>query len=183
MDVEQQGVGSQEQKIRIECQGAGTLALDVIEPFQGGLKKRGKVEIDQIATSILTYGFSFPFFIWRHEGHMYCLDGHGRILGLQELGRRGYDLPDFPVCYIEARDELEAKQKLLRNESRYGLMTVDTVLEFMDGIEIKTDEISLAEGTLLITPISEVDIASFFNTPDNTKKKTPRVCPHCGKPL
>lgn len=126
------------------------LPLDAIEDFQGGLKKRGKREIEQIITSILRYGFSFPFYIWNGTGHNLCIDGHGRIAALSELRRRGYSLPVFPVVYVDAADEAEAKQKLLRLNSQYGTMSVESVLEFMDGLEIDGGELALYGGKLEI---------------------------------
>jgi len=136
--------------IRIECKGADVLPLDSIEDFQGNLKKRGKKEIDSIITSIEKYGFSFPFFVWNGDGHNRCLDGHGRIQALCEMRKRGVSLPLFPVAYIEAKDEGEAKQKLLRLNSQYGAMSVASVLEFMGGLEIESSEISLPSGTLML---------------------------------
>lgn len=120
-------------EIRITCRGADSLPLDAIEDFQGNLKKRSKKDIDLIIKSIEKYGFSFPFFVWNGSGHNYCLDGHGRIQALAEMRRRGVSLPLFPVAYIEAEDEAEAKQKLLRMNSQYGHMTMESLNEFMDG--------------------------------------------------
>jgi hypothetical protein len=136
--------------IRIECRGADLLPLDAIEEFQGNLKKRSKADIEKIITSITKYGFSFPFFVWNGDGHNRCLDGHGRIQALGEMRRRGESLPLFPVSYVEAKDEAEAKQKLLRLNSQYGTMSVESVLEFMDGLEIESDELNLPSGTLEI---------------------------------
>jgi len=137
-------------RIRIECSGADSLPLDAIEEFQGNLKKRGKKEIDQIMTSIQRFGFSFPFFVWRGEGHNYCLDGHGRIQALAELRRKGHDLPLFPVAYIEAKSIDEAKNKLLRLNSQYGTMSIKSVLEFTEGMEMEWGELALSDGTELI---------------------------------
>jgi len=136
--------------IRIECKGADLLPLDTIEDFQGSLKKRTKKDIESIITSIDKYGFSFPFFIWNGDGHNRCLDGHGRIQALGELRRRGVALPLFPVVYVEAKDEAEAKQKLLRLNSQYGVLSVDSVIEFMDGLKIDSDELNLSCGPLEI---------------------------------
>jgi DNA modification methylase len=136
--------------IRIECKGADTLLLDSIEEFQGNLKKRTKDDIQKIITSIEKYGFSFPFFVWNGNGHNRCLDGHGRLQALAEMRKRGADLPLFPVAYVEAEDEEEAKQKLLRLNSAYGTMSVDSVLEFMDGLEIESGELALPSGTLML---------------------------------
>lgn len=153
--------------VAIKCQGADLLPLDAIEEFQGALKKRSKKDIESIITSIGKFGFSFPFFVWNGTGHNLCLDGHGRIQALAEIRRRGYNLPLFPVCYIEAVDEAEAKQKLLRLNSQYGQMTVDSVMEFMDGLEIDSDEISLPESTMDLGS-KNIDLTFDTNNSDET---------------
>lgn len=134
--------------IKVTCRGADTLPLDAIEDFQKGLKKRSKKDIDLIIKSIEKYGFSFPFFVWNGSGHNYCLDGHGRIQALCEMRKRGVSLPLFPVAYIDAVDEAEAKQKLLRLNSQYGQMSIDSVMEFTEGLEVEFGELSLPSGTL-----------------------------------
>ncbi len=136
--------------IDITCRGADVLPLDLIEEFQGTLKKRTKRDIERIIKSILTYGFSFPFFVWPYNGRNYCLDGHGRIQALREMSNQGIPLPSFPVAYIDAVDEQEAKQKLLRLNSQYGQMTLESVMEFAAGLEVEWDDLSLATGRLTI---------------------------------
>lgn len=162
--------------IRIECRGADTLPLDAIEEFQGNLKRRGKKEIEQIITSIEKYGFSFPFFVWNGTGHNLCLDGHGRIQALCEMRKRGVLLPLFPVAYIDARDEAEAKQKLLRLNSQYGTMTIGSVLEFMGTLEIEDDELSIPSGAITMS-------LPEFDSPLKSKaeaKGGEYICPKCG---
>lgn len=132
-----------ENHIKITCRGADLLPLEVIEEFQGTLKKRTKRDIEQIIKSILTYGFSFPFFVWAYNGRNYCLDGHGRIQALRELSGQGIALPQFPVAYIDAIDEQEAKQKLLRLNSQYGQMSIESVLEFAQGLDIDWADLAL----------------------------------------
>ena len=53
------------QTIRISCNVRDFLPFSQIEEFQGNLKKRSKKEISKIITSILKFGFSFPFFVWK----------------------------------------------------------------------------------------------------------------------
>lgn len=131
-------------RVDITCKGADTLPLDSLEEgFQSMLKKRSKKDVEQIIQSIVTYGFSFPFFVTIIDGHNLVLDGCGRILALAEMRKRGADLPCFPVSYVSAHDEAEAKQKLLRLNSAYGTMTQSSVIEFMGDIEIDASEISL----------------------------------------
>ena len=134
--------------IKITCRGADSLPLDAIEEFQGNLKKRSAKDIGLIIKSIEKYGFSFPFFVWNGTGHNLCLDGHGRIQALCEMRKRGVSLPLFPVAYIEAADEAEAKQKLLRLNSQYGQMSIDSVLEFAEGLEVDFEDLALPAGTL-----------------------------------
>jgi hypothetical protein len=157
------------QTIRICCTGSDLLPLDAIEEFQGKLKRRGKKEIEQIITSILTYGFSFPFYIWNGTGHNYCLDGHGRILALAELRKRGYSLPVFPVVYIDATDEAEAKQKLMQANARYGTMTASTVAAFLGDISFDAAEINLGISK------NKIDAAFAGNEDEHFKREMIRI--------
>ena len=165
--------------IEIQCRGADRLPLDIIEEFQGNLKKRGKKEIDKIIKSIEKYGFSFPFFVWNGTGHNYCLDGHGRIEALAEMRRQGYDLPMFPVAYIEAKDEEEAKNKLLRLNSQYGQMSIDSVLEFTAGMEIEWDDLDLPDSGELAIVAPNFDPAGIEDQ-GRLDEKQKKVCPECG---
>jgi hypothetical protein len=131
--------------IDVTCKGAATLPLDALEEFQGSLKKRNKKDIEKIIKSILDHGFTFPFFIWNGSGHNYVLDGHGRLSALSEMRRNGYDLPLFPVVYIDAKDEAEAKIKLLQQNSHYGTMTQEGLIEFLGDIEVNMDDLALPD--------------------------------------
>jgi len=169
--------------VNIQCRGADVLPLDAIEDFQGNLKKRGKKEIDAIIKSIENYGFSFPFFVWNGDGHNRCMDGHGRIQALCEMRKRGVSLPLFPVAYIDAVDENEAKQKLLRLNSQYGQMSMDSVLEFTSGLEVEWDELALPAGNLYFGSGENLDVDGFFNEADAEAKHAEKLCPHCGMAL
>lgn len=164
--------------IRIECKGADLLPIDAIEEFQGNLKKRSKSDIDKIILSIEKYGFSFPFFVWNGDGHNRCMDGHGRIQALAEMRRRGVSLPLFPVAYVEAKDEAEAKQKLLRLNSQYGQMSVDSVLEFTDGLDVDWGDIALPSGTLAMYMPDFQPVG--VETQGKLDEKQKHVCPECG---
>lgn len=167
------------EKIRIECRGADALPLDAIEEFQGSLKKRSAKEIDQIITSIEKYGFSFPFFIWNGDGHNRCLDGHGRIQALCEMRKSGVSLPLFPVAYIDAKDEAEAKQKLLRLNSQYGQMSIDSVLEFTDGIDVEWGELALPSGLNLAIVAPDFEPVGIEEQ-GKLDEKQKHICPECG---
>lgn len=166
-------MNDQQNAIRITCKTKESLPLDAIEEFQGRLKKRSKKEIAKIITSILRYGFSFPLFVWKDGGRNRCLDGHGRLLALREMrktrffldadGKLAEDggepcaLPDLPVVYIDAADEAEARQKVLRLNSCYGELDADGFAEFIDGLDIDWDELALPSGDLFEFPDISAD--------------------------
>ena len=137
--------------ISIKCETKDYLDWHNITEFQGGLKIRDEADIEKAKTSILRYGWSFPFFIWVSGKTNYCLDGHARIKVLKALEEEGYLIPELPVVYIQAKNKTEAKQKLLRLNSNFGHFTKESVLEFAEDIELNFDEIALPDTTIDFT--------------------------------
>jgi hypothetical protein len=134
--------------IEIKCETKDKLNLAEMTEFQGGLKSRTDVDYDKIKLSIIKYGFSFPFFVWKNGGKNYILDGHGRFSTLCKMQKDGYVIPDLPVVEVQAKDKKEAKEKLLRLNSTYGKMTKESVLEFAEDIDLNFDEIALPDSVI-----------------------------------
>lgn len=134
--------------IQIKCETKETLNLAEMTEFQGGLKERTDIDYDKIKLSIIKFGFSFPFFVWKLGNKNYILDGHGRFATLCKMQKDGYIIPDLPVVEIKAKNKTEAKQKLLRLNSQYGKMTKESVLEFAEDIDLNFDEIALPDTTI-----------------------------------
>lgn len=188
-------------EIKIKCQASESLKLEQLKNFQGNLKKRTATQVEQIMQSIIKYGFSFPFFIWKRGKENLCLDGHGRILALKEFKKRGTKLPAFPVSYIEAENEEEAKQKLLRHNSSYGSIDIEELLDFTEDLQIEEllfpeldlldikegDEEEYSKKEITVKPSSKalekihilisVDPDKFFDIQSNLKelKNDPEV--------
>lgn len=138
--------------LKISCECNDTLKLEEMTELQGNLKARSDDDVDKIIKSIKKYGFSFPFFIWKHDGINHCLDGHGRIKALYRLKEMGFLIPPLPVVYVDCKDKIEAKEKLLRLNSQYGKMSVESVLEFVGGeFELNAEEIALPDTMLEFT--------------------------------
>jgi hypothetical protein len=131
--------------IKIKCKTQDSISLDDLVEFQGNLKARTDEDVDLLIKSIKEYGFSFPFFVWKNEGKNWCLDGHGRILALKKLREGGMELPDFPVAYVSATDEEEAKQKLLRLNSTYGTITRYGLANFIGEIDVNYNDLRLCD--------------------------------------
>lgn len=122
--------------IDIKCETPDTLKLADMKPFQGNLKKRTINNIKQLAESIKNDGLLMPFAIWHTEGVNYLLDGHGRLDALYELLVTDPDVAEqeFPVLYIHALTEQEARQSLLQITSSYGHITKEGALKFCASI-------------------------------------------------
>ena len=140
--------------ISIKCDCKDFLKLEDMTVMQGNLKERNDTDYEKIKKSILTYSFSFPFFIWKNGKTNYLIDGTGRHSCLLRMQEEGYIIPDLPVVYVACKDKNEAKQKLLRLNSQYGHMTKESVLDFTDGLDLNFDEIALPDS---IFDFSQVD--------------------------
>jgi hypothetical protein len=131
--------------IKIKCKTQESISLDDLAEFQGNLKARTDEDVSLLIKSITEYGFSFPFFVWKNEGKNWCMDGHGRILALKKLREEGMKLPKFPVAYVAAADEDEAKQKLLRLNSTYGTITRYGLANFIGEIDVNYNDLRLCD--------------------------------------
>lgn len=143
--------------LKINCECKDFLELAELTEFQGGLKQRSQSDVDKIVKSIKKYGFSFPFFVWKHDGINHCLDGHGRLLALHKLDELGFIIPSLPVVYVDCKDEQSAKDLLLRLNSHYGTMTKESVLEFIGDFEIDVSDLELPFGVIDFSD-TEIDL-------------------------
>ena len=141
--------------IKITCESKAKLPLVELTEFQGDLKYREKIDIERVQKSILKYGFSFPFFVWQNGKHNFILDGHGRKLALKKLWSEGYEIPELPVVYISAENETDAKEKLLRINSRFGDITQESLSGFAEGMEFNFDDVDIRveESLKTIEPV------------------------------
>ena len=144
--------------IEIKCDAKDTLTIEQLTEFQGGLKIRENSDFEKIEKSIRKHGFSFPFFVWKHDGINHVLDGHGRLGALNRMVASGEELPALPVVYVKCKDENEAKEILLKLNSTYGHMTAESVRDFIGDLDIEIDDLALPDGFLdLNFEIDDID--------------------------
>ena len=127
--------------LRIECEGSGVLDVDKLVPFQGSLKTLSKENYLKLKAEMLAEGFSFPVFVWQHEGSNFIIDGHQRCNTLQEMKKEGYKIPPIPVAMVKAATYKQAKKKVLAAASVYGRIDDQGLYEFLNGAGIEIDEI------------------------------------------
>lgn len=119
--------------ISILCDTPDKVTLGELIPFQGNLKKRTTGDIKSLAGSIQSEGLIMPFAVWKdNTGRNILLDGHGRLAALTELALTDTDVASqqFPVLYITADTEDEARKHLLQITSSYGRFNKQGVIKF-----------------------------------------------------
>lgn len=125
--------------IQVKCSGTEhTITLGKLVSFQGDLKKRTDKDIDALAKSLVDEGMLMPFAVWRDDvsGSYSLLDGHGRLSALINLSADDIDIAtqQFPVLFIDAVSEDEAKKYLLQITSSYGKITKEGAKKFCQSI-------------------------------------------------
>lgn len=178
--------------MEIKCKTQDTLPLSALVEFQGELKERDENDVAKIVKSIRKHGYSFPFFVWKHDGINHVLDGHGRLKALQQMVASGEHLPELPVVFVDCKNEADAKELLLKLNSQYGRMTPESVRDFLGDLQIDIEDLALPEGIMDLTlktddqdtiDDDEVPEADLENEPDSKPGMVYELGPHrliCG---
>src|SRR3990167_2370702 len=127
--------------IKITCSASDLVPISSLHEFQGNLKTLEEKDYQKLKSSIEKYGFSFPVFLWKN-GKNNVIDGHQRICVVKKMIEEGYSLPEgkIPVAYIEAKDEKEAKKKILLATSQYAKINGEGLFEFLSLNQIDPNE-------------------------------------------
>jgi DNA modification methylase len=129
------------ESLRIECEGSGVLDIEKLTPFQGALKSLSKDNYLKLKTQMLAEGFSFPIFVWQHEGSNFIIDGHQRLNTLTKMREEGYKVPPIPIASVKAPTYKAAKKKVLAAASVYGRVDEQGLYEFLNNAAIDIDEL------------------------------------------
>jgi hypothetical protein len=133
--------------IEIRCSTKDSLTLEELTPFQGSLKTLSPVDRDKLARKIVVDGFVVPFFVWSDRGTNYIIDGHQRDIVLRHLKDHEFDgekvtMPArFPVVYIDAKSDSDARRILLDINSKYGMISEASLTTFMKDAGLLFDEL------------------------------------------
>lgn len=140
-----------DKQIPIACTGTELIGIELLNPIQGKLKSRTREQLSGLQNSIIKYGFSFPIFVWNDNGKYFTLDGHGRDFVCSELVKEGWTFlqkdgttsTSVPCVFIDAKDRIEAKEKLLALNSEYGEITEEGLISYIlePGFELKIDDL------------------------------------------
>jgi hypothetical protein len=129
--------------VRVTCEGAGCIDWHTIKPLQGNYKTRTDEDIRKIMVSIVKFGWAFPSFVSKIDKDIWAIDTHGRLLAAERLEKTGWTIPPVPVDWIHAKTKEEAKQLLLRCDSRYGTINREGYMEFVQDIDVIMEDLSI----------------------------------------
>jgi ParB-like chromosome segregation protein Spo0J len=152
-----------------------------IEPFQGKLKDLTRENYDKLLNSIRSEGFFVPMFLWQHEDHNYCLDGHGRLRVLTneqiEFENTGYQVPAY---FIPGDDFKQAKKRLLLITSQFQKITQEGIDAFI--AEAELPEETLADVNFDALAFPEVNTSGQGESQEGGESQEAKtiVCPSCG---
>lgn len=155
--------------IKISCKASKTIPLNDLIPLEGDLKSLSKEDFQKLRASIIRYGISYPFFVWPNGGKAYLLDGHQRDRVLREMRDEGFTVPRLPVDFIEAKDEKEAKEKILLLSSQYGKMTESSLIEFIESGDLELGNLK----EIIDFPEVNLDSIEGVNIGDQSEELTP----------
>lgn len=175
--------------VPIRCKGSMDLDISELNHFQGSLKELSVDNYEKLKSVILELGFSEPISVWKDgKGKWQTLNGHQRLRCLIGLREEGYEVPKIPVTVVEAKDEAEAKKKVLTLTSQYGEITNQGLYEFLETSGVGFD---WAKGSLRLPEINlQLFEEGFFGgsspSADGSVDLTSNdfsgehVCPKCG---
>lgn len=110
--------------------------VDELVPYANNAKLHTAEQVDQIAQSIMEYGFNDPIAVWHNaDGEMEVVEGHGRLLALKKLKRE-----EAPIIVLDH----------LSDAQRRAYTHVHNQLAIMSGfdIDILKDEIGKIDADL-----------------------------------
>jgi hypothetical protein len=168
-------------EIKIACTGAGLEDYRGLVDLQENLKERTEEDIEDVKTSILKHGWSFPFFVWKDGETKYVFDGHGRIRALERLAAQGVVVPLLPSAYIFAENKNEAKIKLLKLNTRCGSLTeAGYALFTRDMSHIDLDGVSIYFDVPKKITVDSTDYTNDFDEINNVSNVLVGIaCPSC----
>ena len=146
--------------IKIMCTSAMLVPKEKLVPFQGDLVFSTEDEIEALKHRIITKGFDSPIKAWENDGKYHILDGHRRKIVLNRLEDDGWKLPNIPIDLIKAKDEKDAKERILGFRSQFGRVTQDSFDDFVKINDLEINDQILRMGDIEIGPTIEMDIDS-----------------------
>jgi ParB-like chromosome segregation protein Spo0J len=146
------------------------LPIDDLKPYDRNAKEHPQEQIDQIIESIRQFGMNDPIGIWSDENLI--VEGHGRLLALQQMGETM--APTIRLDHMT--DEQRRAYTLVHNKT-----TMNSGFD-MEMLHAELEELDIDMEEFGFTSIDPVDIDQFFEDAEPKEKEPKKIqCPHCGE--
>jgi len=139
------------------------ISWKALKPYQPkGLKKTTPERMGKLKKSLKENGFASPFYVWQRGKDIISLDGHHRLMVIEEMANEGEKIPEKLTCnFLDIKNEKEAKRIFMAYQSHYAQLTNDGFLDFtsdmdMDSIAASFEPFKLNWGFKSTGP-TEVD--------------------------
>lgn len=151
------------------------LPIDTLKPYEKNAKEHPQEQIDQIVASIEQFGMNDPIGIWGDE----CLivEGHGRLIALQQMGET--EAPTIRLDHMT--DEQRRAYTLAHNKttmnSGFDMELLNAELEDLD---INMTDFGFVSPDDIVLDVNDDE---FLKDTEITKSKEPKeiICPNCGE--
>lgn len=146
------------------------LPIDDLKPYDRNAKEHPQEQIDQIIESIRQFGMNDPIGIWSDDNLI--VEGHGRLLALQQMGETM--APTIRLDHMT--DEQRRAYTLVHNKT-----TMNSGFD-MELLHAELEEIDIDMDDFGFASIEPVDIDQFFEDAEPKEKEPKKIqCPHCGE--
>ena len=153
------------------------LDIDEIKPYEKNAKKHDEEQVQQIVNSIKAFGMNDPIGVWGKDN--VCVEGHGRLLALKQMGEA-----KVPVIHLDNLTDEQRKAYALAHNK----LTMNTGFDFST-LESELDNLSdyfdMADFGFFENNYNDADIDDLFieheSKPKEEEEPKQIQCPHCGE--
>lgn len=111
------------------------IKVSEIAPYKRNAKLHPAEQIEQIIRSISEFGFNDPIAI---DEHNVIIEGHGRLLAIKEMQKRGIFGDEVPVIYLRGLSEEQKKAYILAHNK----LTMNTDFD-LEMLQAELDDITM----------------------------------------
>ena len=129
---------SMSKTLKSKIKKTGLVKWQELEWYQPeNFKKTSTEKMEKLKLSLLSNGFSSPFYIWEKDGAQFIIDGHHREKALRELQDEGNVIPEELLgIWLEIEDELQAKKMVMTFNSHYADIDKYEMFDFLKDFQL-----------------------------------------------
>lgn len=151
------------------------LPIDALKPYEYNAKEHPEYQIEQIKESIRQFGMNDPIGIWGND--CVVVEGHGRLIALQEMGAE--EVPTIRLDHMT--DEQRRAYTLAHNKINMNSGFDGEILRFeLEELDIDMSNFGFMSPDEIVLNVNDDE---FLKDTEITKSKAPKeiICPHCGE--